>query len=145
MQHSAFPKAYEKHTADATLLASALTGRPAASFTCLTSPSDGKPGSASAVRTKLRTDFGTALRPVEGTVSGRAAHMVTVPVPGKGGSEESRRRGWELARWAVAHAEAMRIESVSFGGREWTSAHSGDGWRKSADASTTDVRITTAQ
>ncbi|MEV0275422.1 hypothetical protein AB0I22_03425 [Streptomyces sp. NPDC050610] len=144
VQHSAFPEAYEKHAADAALLASALTGRPAASFTCTTSPSDGEPGSASAVRTKLRTDFGMALRPVEGTGSGTGAHTVTVPVKGSGGSDGPR-RGWELARWAVAHAEELRIESVSFGGRRWASAHSGDGWQKSADAAATDVRITTAQ
>ncbi|MEV0262707.1 hypothetical protein AB0I49_15345 [Streptomyces sp. NPDC050617] len=145
VQHSAFPEAYEKHAADATLLAAALTGRPAASFTCTTSPSDGRPGSATAVRAKLRTDFGTGLRPVLGAGSGRAAHTVTVPVKGGGASGESQRRGLELARWAVAHAEELRIASVSFGGREWTSAHSGDGWRKSADASVTDVRIATAQ
>ncbi|MEU7040351.1 hypothetical protein AB0A77_04735 [Streptomyces varsoviensis] len=145
VQHSAFPDAYEKHAADAGLLASALTGRPAASFTCTISPSDGEPGSAAAVRTELRTDFGMALRPVEGSGSGPDAHTVTVPVKGSGGFDGPRRRGWELARWAVAHAESLRVRSVSFDGRRWTSEHSGDGWRKSADAPATDVRITTAQ
>ncbi|MFJ6724614.1 heavy metal transporter [Streptomyces sp. NPDC091281] len=38
-------------------------------------------------------------------------------------------RGWQLAHWAVANASALRIESVSYAGREWVAGTSGSTWR----------------
>ncbi len=173
VQRSGFPQAYAKHEPDASLLSSALTGREAAAFTCTTSPSDGKKGDVTAVRAKLRREFGTAAVPAADTLAagsgggagaagGAAARTLSVPVPEKspgpgepaeGGRE---RRGWQLASWAVAHATELRIERVSFGGRVWTAADSRDGWRadkgakgpaepgNSAGNSSPEVRITTA-
>ncbi|MEU8550619.1 hypothetical protein AB0C81_27160 [Streptomyces roseoverticillatus] len=151
VQRSGFPQAYAKHEPDASLLSSALTGREAAAFTCTTSPSDGKKGDVSAVRAKLRREFGTAAVPAADTLAagsgsgagvagGVAARTLSVPVPEKSpgpgepaeGARE--RRGWQLASWAVAHATELRIERVSFGGRVWTAADSRKGWLADKDA-----------
>ncbi|MDQ0959348.1 hypothetical protein QFZ66_003226 [Streptomyces sp. B4I13] len=66
-------------------------------------------------------------------------------------------RGWQLAHWAVANASALRIERVSYAGREWVSGTSDTRWRTSGSTSAEgvgasaagggagDVRIVTAQ
>ncbi|MFE5873510.1 hypothetical protein ACFQ6V_33345 [Streptomyces roseifaciens] len=172
VQRSGFPQAYAKHEPDASLLSSALTGRAVAAFSCTTSPSDGKKGDVSAVRAKLRREFGAAAVPAAetlaapgsggaGAVGGAAARTLAVPVPDKatGPGEPAgsgrERRGWQLASWAVAHATELRIERISFGGRVWTAADSRDGWREDGKAAAepgnspgnaaAEVRITTAQ
>ncbi|GAA0391210.1 hypothetical protein [Streptomyces luteireticuli] len=169
VQHSGFPQAYAKHEPGASLLAAALTGRTPAAFSCSTSPSDGKPGDPSAVRAGLRRDFGPSVLPATG-VSGdgkngtnrgnggksdgkdaAASRTVSVPprpVPTAAPDNGPRRRGWELASWAVAHAAELRVERVSFDGRVWTAEQSRDGWRRGAgrtDEGPAAVRITTAQ
>ncbi|KJY42486.1 hypothetical protein VR41_07655 [Streptomyces sp. NRRL B-1568] len=153
VQRSGFPQAYAKHEPDATLLASGLTGRVEASFSCATSPGDGKPGNPSAVRAKLSREFGTTVQPAvtggggAGAARRGAGRTLTVPVgPVQEALDDAPgRRGWELASWAVAHASELRIESVAFDGRVWTAENSRDGWRKSgtAGASGDSVRITT--
>ncbi|MBE9497875.1 hypothetical protein IHE61_00770 [Streptomyces sp. GKU 257-1] len=45
-----------------------------------------------------------------------------------------RRQGWELAHWAVANAERLRIERISYGGFRWSAERSADGWRRTDDA-----------
>ncbi|MEV4438014.1 hypothetical protein AB0K09_03195 [Streptomyces sp. NPDC049577] len=156
VQRSGFPQAYAKHEPDASLLSSALTGRAGGSFSCTTSPADGKPGDPSAVRTKLSREFGVGVLPVVagggtgGDGRGGAGRTVTVPVQPVPMSAEdgTRKRGWALASWAVAHAAELRIERVSFGGRVWTAEESKAGWRgsgKSDADSQAVVRITTVQ
>ncbi len=39
------------------------------------------------------------------------------------------RQGWELANWAVAHAERLRIRTVIYRDRIWTARRSAQGWR----------------
>ncbi|ARZ68073.1 hypothetical protein SMD11_2424 [Streptomyces albireticuli] len=143
VQRSGFPQAYAKHEPDASLLASGLTGRATAAFSCTTSPGDGKPGDPSAVRAKLRREFGDTVTPTvadgrggagAGATAGAAARTVTVPARGTGTDGGPERQGWQLASWAVAHAAELRISRVSFDGRVWTAADSGDGWRRSEDA-----------
>ncbi|GHG57751.1 hypothetical protein [Streptomyces griseocarneus] len=155
VQRSGFPQAYAKHEPDASLLASGLTGRAAASFSCTKSPDDGRPGDPAAVRAKLTREFGAGVLPATTTDGGRAAaagpRTVTVPVRAdrEAAPDGPDRRGWELASWAVAHAAELRIERVSFGGRTWTAEESADGWRKSGDGTAGDaagtVRITTVR
>ncbi|MCD9142583.1 hypothetical protein [Streptomyces albireticuli] len=145
VQRSGFPQAYAKHEPDASLLASGLTGRAAAAFSCTTSPGDGRPGDPSAVRAKLRREFGATVAPsvadgrggagAGATAGGAAARTVTVPVRGTGAEGGPERQGWQLASWAVAHAAELRISRVSFDGRVWTAERSGDGWRRSGEAS----------
>ncbi|MDG4862150.1 heavy metal transporter, partial [Streptomyces sp. T-3] len=59
VQRSGFPQAYAKHEPDASLLAAAMTGRAAATFTCEagTAP-DNEPGDPAKVREALTRDFG---------------------------------------------------------------------------------------
>ncbi|WP_414168034.1 hypothetical protein ACMATS_13760 [Streptoverticillium reticulum] len=147
VQRSGFPQAYAKHEPDASLLASALTGRQPAAFSCTPSPGDGKAGDASAVSSKLEREFGPSVQPVMSSGAG----TVTVPVqPSPQAPEDgTQRRGWALASWAVAHAAELRIARVSFDGKVWTAEDAKDGWQKSKDkkdaGSAPTVHITTVQ
>jgi hypothetical protein len=66
-----------------------------------------------------------------------SGRTVTVPV-------EARRRGWQLAHWAVANASALRIQRVAYAGREWTAGTTDSEWRP-AEAGSDAVRIVTVQ
>ncbi|WP_171170831.1 hypothetical protein [Streptomyces sp. I05A-00742] len=154
VQRSGFPQAYAKHEPGASLLAAALTGRTPATFSCATSPSDGKPGDPAAVRAKLRRDFGASALPAaeaagrQGAAAPRTVTVPARPVRTTAVDDGPRRRGWELASWAVAHAAELRITRVSFDGRVWTADESRAGWRHDTGRTgegPAAVRITTAQ
>jgi hypothetical protein len=74
---------------------------------------------------------------------------VASAAPGTGARGGDRRRGWELAQWAVAHAHELKIRQVSYSGRERSADDSTMGWRKSGAKATVksaqDVRITVVQ
>ncbi|WP_077800286.1 heavy metal transporter [Streptomyces sp. JHA26] len=171
VQRSAFPDAYAKHEPDAALLAAALTGRSAATLTC-----DGRPGTRrgegpDAVRAALVRDFGRdVLQPIGAEVgapeesgaapspsarAGSDGRTVTLPVddgPGPGGERDAERRGWQLAHWAVANASALRIERVTYAGRQWTAGNTDSTWSPLAAGGTHGaergpgpVRITSAR
>ncbi|MGV9882652.1 heavy metal transporter [Streptomyces sp. NPDC003006] len=145
VQRSGYPQAYAKHEPDALLLAAALTGRAPATFSCEGRPGTG-PGGPAKVRAALVRDFGREVRP---DVRGRT---VTVPVPATAAADgRAPRRGWELAHWAVAQASALRVESVSYGGREWHASGPGS-WREARTdgaagpgGAADEVRIVTGQ
>nr|WP_202501863.1 heavy metal transporter [Streptomyces sp. SID5785] len=156
VQRSGYPQAYAKHEPDATLLSAALTGRAAASLTCEGRPSGAgaaRTGDPARVRDALVRDFGKDLAPV----ADRGQHSVRVPVArtmdGAGGGTQ--KRGWELAQWAVANSAALRIERVSYAGREWTAGGSGGAWHRTgaggdgeaagAPGGAAEVRIVTGQ
>ncbi len=174
VQRSGFPEAYAKHETDARLLAAALTGRSAATLTC-----EGRPGAAraqgpDAVRAALVRDFGQdVLRSAGAAVDGASAtptaspargtggagatggsdgRTVTLPVTGSGAQERLGQRGWQLAHWAVANATSLRIERVSYAGREWTAGSTDNKWRPAepggtggAERAAGAVRITSAR
>ncbi|MFH8560930.1 heavy metal transporter [Streptomyces sp. NPDC017988] len=124
VQRSGFPQAYAKHEPDAVLLAAALTGRAPATFTCEGRPGT-DPGGPARVRAALVRDFGREVRP-----DAARGRTVTVPVPATAAADgRAPRRGWELAHWAVAQASALRVERVSYGGREWRASDPG-AWRE---------------
>ncbi|MFE1783833.1 hypothetical protein ACFW9F_14905 [Streptomyces sp. NPDC059506] len=170
VQKSGFPQAYAKHEPDASKLASALTGRAAASLSCTVDDraaqaadgstgsggSGGSGGSAAAaagaggrasdnsaeLRELLVREFGEGVLPQgsggEGTGApegdGKASgSAVSLSLEGRDG-EDALRRGWELAQWAVAHSGDLELETVSFAGRTWSAARSGDGWSEAGDA-----------
>lgn len=160
VQRSGFPQAYAKHEPDATLLAASLTGRAAASLTCEGRPSgmdSTRAGDPTRVKDALVRDFGKGVAPA----AGGNKRTVRVPVPSAVDSAEGgeRRRGWELAQWAVANSSALHIERVSYAGHEWTAGDSGQEWHKAparpakgaarsvpaASAAVDEVRIVTGQ
>ncbi|MBD0739229.1 heavy metal transporter [Streptomyces sp. CBMA29] len=133
VQKSGFPQAYAKHEADATLLSAALYGRKAGALSCTTGSdtpfsAGGKLGSTSQVTARLTREFGSQLKPV----AADEPRTVAVPARPAGGAAEGdgTRRGWELAQWAVAHAQDLKVEQVTFGGQKWAAAQSGKGWQK---------------
>ncbi|MFF7274186.1 heavy metal transporter [Streptomyces griseorubiginosus] len=176
VQRSGYPEAYAKHEPDAEVLAAALTGSSAATLTCdgrqestrasATGSGDGATGvqeaetGPDAVRSALVRDFGRdALETTAAEVGGKASpsptptpgdgRTVTLPVrkdtsPGAGRSLTE--RGWQLAHWAVANSSALRIERVSYAGRQWTAGNTDSQWRPAGGESATDtVRILTAR
>ncbi|MDT0481698.1 heavy metal transporter [Streptomyces doebereineriae] len=165
VQRSGYPEAYAKHEPDATLLAAALTGTSAATLTC-----DGRQDSTQAVqatatgpdavRSALVRDFGRdALETTAAEVGGKASpsptptsgdgRTVTLPVrenTGPGSDRSIRERGWQLAHWAVANSSALRIERVSYAGRQWTAGNTDSEWRTAAgEGGTGAVRILTGR
>ncbi|WP_431042385.1 hypothetical protein ACQUSR_11020 [Streptomyces sp. P1-3] len=150
VQRSGYPQAYAKHETDAAVLTDVLTGRTAGAFTCPGPPDDGKAGDTARVRARLVREFGPEVLP-GGTAStgGTGEHAggtrdVVLPVPDTGRGNPDR-RGWELAHWAVAHSEGLRIERVSYRDRVWSAGDSGKGWRTAEGVSGAEVRITVAQ
>ncbi|MFU0235065.1 heavy metal transporter [Streptomyces scabiei] len=175
VQRSGYPEAYAKHEPDATLLAAALTGRSAASLTCegrrevAAGTGTAVAGGPAAVRGALARDFGDdAFESAAAVVGSRgrasaqaspspspstspAAGTVTIPLKDAGDAEQVRRRGWELAHWAVANSSRLGVERVTFAGREWVAEGRAGAWRKARGAadggadSTAEVRIVTGQ
>lgn len=144
VQKSGFPQAYAKHEPDAALLAAALTGRAPASLSCTLSKA-ATPGDAAEVRTELVRAFGEDVLPAAGAAGASAAGTVSVPVRSavKTAADTAPRRGWELAHWAVARADALRIDEVSYAGRVWDAD---SGWRtERKESGTTAVRMRLAQ
>ncbi|MGW0875233.1 heavy metal transporter [Streptomyces sp. NPDC002740] len=178
VQRSGYPEAYAKHEPDATVLAAALTGTAAATLTC-----NGRSAATTtatgpdAVRAALVRDFGRKALQQAGAEAGAGdassapsadpgtpaaeSHGRTVTLPvAEDATADGRsvgERGWQLAHWAVANASALRIERVSYAGREWVSGNTDSRWRATGSTSaeaagsagagggTGSVRLVTAQ
>lgn len=104
VQRSAFPDAYADHEPEGRAFASALTGESAASLTCVLRDSQ-QPGTVEAVVSQLANLFGERTGSVDGG-------SLTREVEGT--------QGWAEAHWAVANANALSLDSVSFSGSQWT-------------------------
>jgi len=147
VQHSGFPDAYAAHEADARALASALTGNSPEGFSCRLGDADGASTTlatsgltarADAVRRDLQARFpdqplggfapgGVSTGHVAGSAhyEGRAIDVFVRPV-----SAANRTRGWAIAQYLVSQADRLRIRTVIFDDRIWTSgSKSDDGWR----------------
>ncbi|GHF86353.1 hypothetical protein [Streptomyces filamentosus] len=146
VQKSGFPQAYAKHEPDAALLSAALTGRTPAGLTCTADVREGRPGDPAVVRAELVRAFGDAAAPTSvsgGASAGRSAAEPAVLVVPAGDTE---RRGWELAQWAVARADTLRVAEVAYGGKVWRADDSGGGWEDaSAGQDTSSVRLRLAR
>jgi hypothetical protein len=110
VQRSAFPEAYEKWTAKATVLAEALTGRAQGAVACTRGDQPTLVGAAAvaALGSGLRLDWGSVKTVADSDVVGILV------------ADGSPASGWQLAHWLVAHSETTSVQRVRFGDREWT-------------------------
>ncbi|MER7704919.1 hypothetical protein ABTX81_18750 [Kitasatospora sp. NPDC097605] len=153
VQKSGYPQAYAKHETKATLLASALTGREAASLNCVVhdfaapdadeesqSPAPAgaapaRPDRAQVLSDRVRREFGRTVTPATGytsTVKGAENAVSLTPDPTAStdsGPDAERQNGWAVAHWAVTQAQKLGIETVAYDGRIWRQAKSEDGWK----------------
>lgn len=134
VQRSGFPQAYAKHEPDAALLSAALTGRAPASLACTADVAEGRPGDPARVRDEVVRAFGERATPrrtaedAKGAPSGAAPVELSVPVRAATGTREQ--RGWELAQWAVARADELRVAEVAYGDRIWRADDSSGEWER---------------
>lgn len=130
----------------AAALASALTGRTPAAFSCSLRPEskdaetaaqNGLTPRADAALTAVEAAFGDqkvggfdpkGVRSghMDGSAhySGRAVDVFFRPV-----TKTARQQGWATAQWLVANAERLDLATVIYDGRIWTARRSGQGWR----------------
>ncbi len=151
VQRSGFPQAYAKHETEAVLLTGALTGRSPAAVSCPGPPDDGRAGDPARVRAALKREFGSEAEPRPapaghgGGEQAGSSSAVLVPAPRGTARRGAGQRGWQIAHWAVAHSDELRIERVSYRGREWNARNSAAGWRPAKGISEAEVRIVTTR
>jgi hypothetical protein len=109
VQRSAYPEAYEKWAADATILTEALAGRAEGAVNCtlVGEPETRGVAAATALGEGLTLDWGATSEP-------------TSDVPGLALAPADLRTGWQFAHWLVAHSEQRSVQRVRFGDLEWT-------------------------
>lgn len=103
VQRSGVPTAYADHVTAASVLTASLDGSAPEKVTCRLDPATTSSAPAAVVAKIARQ---TGLQAVAGTSD------VTL-------SARSSVRAWTIAAWAVTHAEAEGITSVTVGDREW--------------------------
>jgi len=121
VQHSGYPQAYARHEGMAATLAGALSGREGPALTCTVGDT---------ATTKATDDVAAAVeREFGGTPAPRTTPDggLTYSIPAGRTST-----GWSLALWLVCHATELHVTSVTFDGRRWSSADSGQGWTHTA-------------
>ncbi|MFC4587420.1 hypothetical protein [Sphaerisporangium corydalis] len=123
VQRSADGSAYAQHEEDAEILAGAFTGRVPKAVHCWYPPAE-KP--APAQTAKARKELTRAL--------GEATQSDQI-------SAATRRRGWLIASWSVAHAQKYSLRQVRYAGVAWKSATGHDGWLTDAKSSNGEVEI----
>jgi hypothetical protein len=112
VQRSGFPEAYAEHEQEGRVLASALAGYSAGGFGC-------------------RLDAATVSTPAA-TLAAHLTAQLGVPATVQGAEVRATGRtpqeAWAAGSWAVAHAEANGITSITVGDRTWTRARGADAW-----------------
>ncbi len=112
VQRSGFPDAYANHEQEGRVLASTLAGQSAGGIGC-------------------RLDEATASTPAA-TLAKRLTAELGVPAKVQGAevvaTGRSALEAWAAGSWAVAHAEADGITSVTVGNRSWTRARGEKAW-----------------
>jgi hypothetical protein len=120
VQQSAFPQAYVKWEAQAGALAHVLMGRVPAGISCRFE-SSGYPAERPG-RSGLTPRAAAVLAAAQAELGSRrvAARGPASQVQREGRALDLAPAGWFTANWLTAHAEAMSIRQVGFGGRLWT-------------------------
>jgi hypothetical protein len=112
VQRSASPQAYADHEQEGRILASTLSGQSPGGIGC-------------------RLDAATVITPAANIAAGITAELgVPATVEGAnvvatGGNAQE---AWAAGSWAVAHAEAEGITSITVGDRSWTRARGEEAW-----------------
>ncbi|MEU8202577.1 hypothetical protein [Streptosporangium sp. NPDC049046] len=121
VQRSADGSAYAQHEEDGKVLAAAFTGRVPKAVHCWFPAPTGKtplPDERRAARELARAfGAGSAFEP------------------------SSRKRGWLVAAWSIAHAKEFGLGGIRYDGQAWTAAKSHDGWRADPKASARKVDL----
>jgi hypothetical protein len=106
VQHSGFPQAYADHEEEGRILASTLAGHSPGGIGCrLDAPTVST--AAATIAAHLTTEMGVPTTVDSGTVRATGHNA---------------QEAWAAGSWAVAHAEAHGITSVTVGDRTWTRA-----------------------
>ena len=112
VQRSATPQAYADHEQEGRVLASTLAGHSPGGIGC-------------------RLDAATVSTP-PATLANRLIAELGVPATVQGTNVSATGRdvqqAWAAASWAVAHAEADGITSITVGDRAWTRTRGADAW-----------------
>ncbi|WP_326829354.1 hypothetical protein OIE13_36030 [Streptosporangium sp. NBC_01810] len=119
VQRSADGSAYAQHEEDGKILAAAFTGRvPKAVHCWFPAPSGKTP----------RPDTGEAKRELTRAL-------------GAAFEAPSRRRGWLVAGWSVAHAKEFGLTGIRYDGQSWVSVNGHDGWKPDPKASAGKIEL----
>ncbi|KQV23864.1 hypothetical protein ASE03_03535 [Kitasatospora sp. Root187] len=133
VQRSGFPQAYAKHETNATLLASALTGREPAALNCVvhdlaaTTAAANEEQQQPGLADRARREFGKLVTTTPVPPAGKETRTVLAMAPQAGATQ--RQTGWALAQWAVAQAGDLGIGQVSYDGKVWKVDKPADGWQ----------------
>jgi hypothetical protein len=112
VQRSGSPSAYADHEQEGRILASTLAGHSPGGFGCrLDAATVSTPASNLAARLTAELGIPATVERADVRASGRNAQ-----------------EAWAAGSWAVAHAEADGITSVTVGNRAWTRTRGADGW-----------------
>jgi hypothetical protein len=112
VQRSGFPEAYADHEREGRVLASTLAGHSAGGIGCrLDEATASTPAATLAQRLTAELGMPAKVQGAEVQVTGRNAQQA-----------------WAAGSWAVAHAEADGITSVTVGNRTWTRARGDEAW-----------------
>ncbi|MGN9840891.1 hypothetical protein ACTMTI_22485 [Nonomuraea sp. H19] len=118
VQRSAGGYAYAPHEADAKILAAAFTGRVPQAVHCWypTSKSPAPEPKTGEARKQLARALGST--------------AIT-----------SKKRGWLIAAWSVAHAEKYALSRVRYSGATWSNDIEVDGWQAGGASGTAQVEL----
>ncbi|MER5863962.1 hypothetical protein [Kitasatospora sp. NPDC002040] len=133
VQRSGFPQAYAKHETNATLLASALTGREPGALSCVvhdlaaTTAAANEGGQQPGAADRARREFGKLVTTTSAPSAAKDTRPVLALTPQPGAAQ--RQTGWALAQWAVAQAGDLGIGQVAYDGKVWKVDKPADGWQ----------------
>jgi len=114
VQRSAAGYAYGPHEAEARLLAAAFTGRVPRAVHCWYPPEGGKGGGGEQAAAAPQPKKAQARRQLKRALGSTAV--------------TSRKRGWLIATWSVAHARKYGLTRVEYAGARWVNDMDADGW-----------------
>ncbi|MGW0804338.1 hypothetical protein [Nonomuraea sp. NPDC002799] len=119
VQRSAGGYAYAPHEEEAKILAAAFTGREPQAVHCWYPPGEATPAPQPRA-TEARKQLARAL----------GSSAIT-----------TKKRGWLVAAWSVAHAEKYALRRVGYAGATWSNDVKLDGWQAGGTSGTTRVEL----